>query len=353
MQVGNAGGAGRVPHDTGQLVQRGALPSWHVRGGDAQAAQPGSQVWQASRSTAPSARRHGAGRRRRRRASGLRFGPGRLLDGTCSRRSLSSSGRLRAHCGHVVIATAGRARGLAALRWHGLMLGDTWFLRGDSLRSRTGGSTWNGGAVAFALACQRRLRLRQDLVERLGRDRQWSQGHLIRSGFDQPGEVVLGPDRGVLAHDTRDGTDRRRCGDIFRRSIGSGSLIESASLRAGLRPRRPAPGCLGTRGWREPGDENLLCEEPAHPAAPRLPATESPGIPERCPGAGDRLLGRAALELRRPARGRHPSASIGSLCNHRLIGHAADGVEGHRRPDLSRADDSETWEARLEQSPES
>ena len=109
------------------------------------------------------------------------------------------------------------------------------------------GGAWGGDGVAFALACQRRLRFRQDLVERLGRDRQRPQGHLIGSGFDQLGEVVLGPGRRVL-HAPGDGSDsRRRSGAILQRCIGDERGRDRLSSGR-ARPATPCPVSSRTPG---------------------------------------------------------------------------------------------------------
>ena len=129
---------GQGPHDTGQLVQRGALPSRHVRVGDAQAAQPGSQVRDARRSTAlcraSCALDRGAGGVRRAFALGRR----RLLGGSCpSLVALRGWATRLLLEDHVVFASGGRSSAWPPSGGHRLTLGDAWLLRGDGLRFRT------------------------------------------------------------------------------------------------------------------------------------------------------------------------------------------------------------------------
>ena len=46
------------------------------------------------------------------------------------------------------------------------------------------------------------------------------------------------------------------------------------------------------------------------------------------------------------------AAPLASLCDHRLVGHVADRVERHGGPDLTRRDDGQTRQARLEEPPQ-
>ena len=164
-----------------------------------------------------------------------------------------------------------------------LLLGEPGSSVAEVCAERILESAWSGDAIAFALACQRRLRLREHLVKRLGRDRQRPQGHLIGRGFDQPREMVLGPTGLSLL--PRRTWPAAPCGSVIRCSMGDGigvgqSLASPGSAREALLRVVSDPG-----GGVSPGDEDLLGEEPSDPASPRLPAAQGTGIPERRPGA--------------------------------------------------------------------
>jgi hypothetical protein len=80
---------------------------------------------------------------------------------------------------------------LAVVGRYELVLEDIGLPCDDGLDFRTRRLAWNGDVASSSLACQRRLRFREDLVKRLSGDRQRPERDLIGSGFHQRREVVL------------------------------------------------------------------------------------------------------------------------------------------------------------------